>query len=134
MAACQGSLSFTISWSLLRLMSIELVMLSNQEEVTFFFSFLQSFPASGSFPVSRFFTSGSQSIGVSASASVLPMNIHVSFNFFTCSMTISCLLSGPTSGTCQDHLGHFCSRDSKESPASSNFPLPPLLICWEREV
>ena len=37
---------------------------------------LQSFPASGSFPVSQFFTSGGQSIGASASASVLPMNIH----------------------------------------------------------
>ena len=35
---------------------------------------LRSFPASGSFPVSWFFTSGGQSIGVSASASVLPMN------------------------------------------------------------
>ena len=33
----------------------------------------QSFPASGSFPMSQFFTSGGQSIGVSASASVLPM-------------------------------------------------------------
>ena len=39
-----------------------------------FSSCLQSFPASGSFPMSRFFTSGDQSIGVSASASVLPMN------------------------------------------------------------
>ena len=38
------------------------------------FSFLQSFPASGSFPTSQFFVSGGQSIGVSASASVLPMN------------------------------------------------------------
>ena len=37
-------------------------------------SHLQSFPASGSFPVSQFFASGGQSIGVSASASVLPMN------------------------------------------------------------
>ena len=36
-----------------------------------FYSGLQSFPASGSFPVSRFFTSGGQSIGISASASVL---------------------------------------------------------------
>ena len=36
----------------------------------------QSFPASGSFPMSQFFTSSSQSIGVSASASVLPMNIQ----------------------------------------------------------
>ena len=36
----------------------------------------QSFPASGSFQMSQFFTSGGQSIGVSASASVLPMNIQ----------------------------------------------------------
>ena len=41
------------------------------------FSFcLQSFSASGSFLVSQFFSSGGQSIGVSASASVLPMNIQ----------------------------------------------------------
>ena len=40
------------------------------------FSCLQSCPASGSFPVSQFFKSGGQSIGVSASASVLPMNIQ----------------------------------------------------------
>ena len=40
------------------------------------FSCLQSFPASGSFPVSWLFSSGGQSIGVSASASVLPVNIQ----------------------------------------------------------
>ena len=40
---------------------------------------LQSFPASGSFPVSQFFTSSGQIIGVSASASVLPLNIQHSF-------------------------------------------------------
>ena len=39
-----------------------------------FSSCFQSFPASGSFPMSQFFTSSGQSIGVSASASVLPMN------------------------------------------------------------
>ena len=39
-----------------------------------FSSRLQSFPSPGSFPMSQFFTSGGQSIGVSASASVLPMN------------------------------------------------------------
>ena len=44
--------------------------------VVLFSSFLQSFPASGSFPMSQFFASGGQSIGVSASASVLPMNIQ----------------------------------------------------------
>ena len=39
-----------------------------------FCSHLQSFPTSGSFPISQLFASGGQSIGVSASASVLPMN------------------------------------------------------------
>ena len=42
--------------------------------VTLFSSCLQPFPASGSFPVSHFFASGGQSIGASASASILPMN------------------------------------------------------------
>ena len=41
-----------------------------------FSSRLQSFPASGSFPMSQFFASGGQSIGISASASVLPTNIQ----------------------------------------------------------
>ena len=41
-----------------------------------FSSCLQSFPAAGSFQMSQFFTSGGQSIGASASASVLPMNIQ----------------------------------------------------------
>ena len=41
-----------------------------------FSSYLQSFPASGSFPMSWFFASGGQKIGVSASASALPMNIQ----------------------------------------------------------
>ena len=41
-----------------------------------FSSCLQSFPASGSFPMNKFFTSGGQSIGVSASVSVLPMYIQ----------------------------------------------------------
>ena len=40
---------------------------------------LQSFPASGSFPMNQFFASGGQSIGASASASALPMNIHNGF-------------------------------------------------------
>ena len=60
--------------SLLKLMSIESVMPSNL--LIPFSSCLQSFLASGSFAVSRLFASGSQSIGASASASVLPMNIQ----------------------------------------------------------
>ena len=41
-----------------------------------FSSCLQSFPASGSFPMSQFFPSGGESIGASASTSVLPINIE----------------------------------------------------------
>ena len=64
-------------WSLLKLMSIESVMSSTiSSSVIPFSSCLHSFPASGSFPVSQFFASGGQSIGVSALASVLPMNIQ----------------------------------------------------------
>ena len=77
-AACQASLSITNSWSLLKLMSIKLVMPSRtiSTSVVPFSSCLQSFPALGSLQMSPFFTSGGQSIGVSASASVLPMNIQ----------------------------------------------------------
>ena len=63
-ATCQTSLSFPISWSLLKLMSLESVMPFNHL-ILFrpLSSCLQSFPASQSFPVSWFFTSGGQSIG-----------------------------------------------------------------------
>ena len=52
---------------------------TSSSSVILFFSCLQSFPASGSFPMSQFFSLGGQSIGVSASASVLPMNIQYWF-------------------------------------------------------
>ena len=62
---------------LTRLMSIESVMPSNDLILCCpFSSRLQSFPASGSFQMSQFFPSGGQSIGVSALASILPMNIQ----------------------------------------------------------
>ena len=44
---------------------------------------LQSFPTSGSFPMSQFFTLGGQSIGVSGSASVLPMNTQEIFQWIS---------------------------------------------------
>ena len=68
-AACQASLSITNSQNLLKLMSI------SSSVIPFSFRF-QSFPASGSFQMSRFFSSGGQSVGVSASTSVLPKNIQ----------------------------------------------------------
>ena len=65
--------------------------------VTPFSSHRQSFPPSGSFPVSQFFTSSDQSIGASTSAAVLPMNIQGRF------------LLGSTG------LISFCPRQSQES-------------------
>ena len=69
-AARQASLSITNSWSLLKFMSIELVMPSNR----LILCHPLLFPPSGSFLMSQLFALGGQSIGVSASTSVLPMN------------------------------------------------------------
>ena len=76
-AALQASLSFTISQSLCKLMSIESMMPTNHLILCHLFSsYLLSFPASGSFPMSWLFTSGGQSIRASASESALPMSIQ----------------------------------------------------------
>ena len=76
-AACQASLPFTISQTLLKLMSIEMVTtLSRLILCVPFSSGPQSFPASGSFPMSQLFTSGGYRSRASASASVLPVNIQ----------------------------------------------------------
>ena len=75
-AARQASLSFTISLSLLKLMSLSRRCHPTISSSAAPFSCLQSFPASGSFPMSQFLASGGQSIGASASVSVLPMNIQ----------------------------------------------------------
>ena len=79
-AACQASLSITNSRSLPKFISVESVVPSNHLILGVPFSFhLQSFPASGSFPMSQFFSSGGQSIGASASELVPPMNIQYWF-------------------------------------------------------
>ena len=72
--ARQASRSFTISRSLPKLMSIESAMSPNHLILRSFSSCPQSFPASGSFPMSWLFTLGHQSIRASASGSVLSMN------------------------------------------------------------
>ena len=53
--------------------------LTTSSSVIPFSSCLQSFPVSGSFLMSQFFASGGQSIGASASSSVLPMNVRTDF-------------------------------------------------------
>ena len=71
------------------------------------FSYPQSFPAAGSFQMSQFFTSGGQSIGVSASASVLPMNIQ---DWFPLIWTDLDLLAAQ--GTLKSLLQHHSSKAS----------------------
>ena len=74
-AAHQAFLSITNSWRSVKLMSIEWWCHPTMpSSVVPFSSRPQSFPASGSFQIRQFFASGGQSIGVSASALVLPMN------------------------------------------------------------
>ena len=70
-----------------------------------FCSCLQSFPASGSFPISQFFASGGQSIGASASASVLSMNIHDRFP-----LQLNYKVWSP-----------YCLRDSQKSSPTPQF-------------
>ena len=73
--ACQASLSITNSWSSLKLTSIESVMPpAISSSVVPFSSFSESLSASESFPTCQQFAWGGQSVGVSALASVLPMN------------------------------------------------------------
>ena len=80
MATHQASLSITNSQSLLNSCPLSQWCHPNiSSSVIPFSSHLQSFPASGPFQTSQFFTSGSQSIGVSASASVLPKNTQDCF-------------------------------------------------------
>ena len=74
-ATHQTSLSITISWSLLKLTSIELVMPSNHLVLCCPLLLPSIFPSIRVFS-NEFFLSGGQSIGTSPSASVLPMNIQ----------------------------------------------------------
>ena len=103
-AACQPSLSITNSLNSLKLMSIESVMPSNHLILCCPLLLPPSiFPASGSFLRSQFFASGGQSIGVSASTSVLPMNIQ---DWFLLEWTGSRAFSNTT---VQKHRFFWCS-------------------------
>ena len=103
-AACQTSLSFTISSSLLKFMSLNLWCHPTiSSSVILFSSCPQSFPASEFFPMSWLFASGGQNIRASASQSVLLVNIQ---GWFPLGLTgwWSC-----------------CSRDSQESSPAPQF-------------
>ena len=73
-ASCQSSLTFTVSLSLLKLMSIESVMPSKHVILCHPLLLPSVFPSIRVFPTELLFTAGGQSIGALASASVLPVN------------------------------------------------------------
>ena len=83
-----------------------------------FSSCLQCFPASGSFPMSQFFASDGQSIGVSDSALVLPMNIQDWF-----SLGLTCLKSLQSKGLSRV----FSSTTSLKASSALSFPYRPTL-------
>ena len=93
--AHQVSLSFTRSWRRCPLNQWCHPTISCS--VVPFSSCLQSFPASRSFPMNRFFASGGQSIGASVSVSVLPMNIQGWFP-----LGLTGLISLPSKGLLRD--------------------------------
>ena len=78
-ATLQASLSFTLPKFAQTHVHWVSDAIQPSHPATSFSSCSQSFPASGAFPVSQLFASGGQSIGASASASVLPMNIQGGF-------------------------------------------------------
>ena len=106
-AACQASLSITSSWSLLKLMSIELLMPSCHLIFCCPCPCLQSFPASGSFQISYFFASGGPSIG-SFSFSITPSSEYsalISFRMDWLDLLV-------VQGTLKSLLQHHSSKAS----------------------
>ena len=110
-AARQASLSITNSQSLLKLMSIELVMPSNHVILCRPLLLLPSiFPSVRVFQMSQLFASGGQRIGVSASTSVLPMNTNEHPRLVSFRMDWSDLLA--VQGTLKILLQHHSSKAS----------------------
>ena len=108
----QALLSNTNSQSLLKLRSMELVMSSNHLILYHpFSSHLQSFPASGPFPMSWLFTSGGQVLEFQLRASVLPMKIQDS-QWILISFKMDWLDLLAVQGTLETLLQHHSSKAS----------------------
>ena len=104
-------------------MSIEFVMTPNHLILCLpFFSCLQSFPASQSFPMGQFFASDASSIGASALASVLPMNIQ---GWFPLGLTGFDLLA--VQGTLKSLFQHHSSKCRILIPRLGIEPVPPAV-------
>ena len=141
-AARQASLSFTVCWNLLRLRSVESVIPSNHLIPCHPFSSCpQSFPASGSFPLSQLFTWDGQSAGASASASVFPKSSQSWFPLGPTGWSSCCRRGLSTVAGCRGPPGTPSSaRESlPQAPFRSSclqykgFPLAFLIawVCWQ---
>ena len=121
--AHQDNLSITNSWSLLKIKSIKSPMPSNHLILSHpLLLGLQSFLASGSFPMRQFFASGGKSTGVAASASVLLVNNQADT---TRPLSGGCMGTGGTRGaTPHSRSGVVAVRRYTSSKVrSSGFPL-----------
>ena len=107
-----------------------------------FYSCPQSFPASGSFPVSQFFTSGGQITEASASASVLPMNIQGWFSFridWLDLLAVQGTLKIFSSTTVQKHQ-FFCAQSDVQLISvhdywkNHSFGYDYIDLCWQSNV
>ena len=130
-AACQASLSIINSWSFLKLMSIKSAMPSNHLILCHpFSSGLQSFLASGSFPMSQLFSLGGQSIGGSASASASVLAAKSLQSCLTLYDPMDCSTPGfPVHHQlwelAQIHISRVSDANQPSRPLSS--PSPPAL-------
>ena len=106
-----------------------------------FSSSLQSFPASGSFQMSELFASGGQSIGLSASASALPMNIQ---DWFPLGLTglVSLLSEGlsrvffnhRSKASVLWHSAFFIVQLTSIHDYWKNHSLGYMVLCWQSDV
>ena len=96
--------------------------------ISLFFFCLQSFPASGSFPISQLFTLGGQCIGASASASVLPKG---TWGWFPLRLTGFELLGAP--GTLKSLLHQHSSKTSVLQHSAFFIVCPDLMCTWLME-
>ena len=110
--ACLAPLSFTISWSFSNSCPLSQWYHPTFSSFITLFSYPQSFPASGSFPVSWLFASSDQIIGASVSASVLQMNIHGWFPLgltgLICMLSKRVLLTLVYKGVSENNCKNFC--------------------------
>ena len=121
-AALQASLSFTISQTLLNSCALSWWCHPTiSSSVAPFSSCPQSFPASGSFPMSWLLTSGSRSIGASASASVLLVNIQ---GWFPLELTGFIFSVGPAM---QETQVQFLGR---ENPLEKEMAIHSSILAW----